>query len=480
MESHKKKNNGIKIIRKANDLIESRYRFDIWETRVFNTVLGEIRLDDADFFVYRIYLKDIIKEFGIKNGNAYDLLRAAASSLMDKKIHIDYEDNGAIREQKYHIIRKIDTLKEVLDEGRRESHEYIDLSIEPEMKPLLLELRSRFTAYDMRNIVKFRSGYTVRIYEHLKQYERIGWRDLNVDYLRRTFELTEEYPLFANFYQKIIEPAEENINAFSDIQITKIDKIKEGKSVAILRFFFRAKTKEETKKTKERRAEGKKVAQTVPLLEEMIATEPTILPLATEIDFLFSMFQTVVVGEFGVTPTAFLDLLEGKTQEQVEQAIRVTNRAKKEREIKNTAGFFVQAMKDSYTDPKEESSKRKAQEEEKKAMIAALHTEIETLKDEESLKINERIRELTLDNPEITLKAIEAVRSKNEFFVQRIEAEKGRGLEVEDFRQDMFLRQFVKQEIVEQNKDFFKEALLVFRPKISEIEETLKGLMASR
>ena len=476
-----KKNNGIKIIRKSNDLIESRYRFDIWETRLFSMILAGIRQEDEDFQVYRIHLKDIIREFDISNGNAYDLLRSAANSLMDKKFHINYEVDGAVREQLYHIIRRVDTLKQVLDEERRASHSYIEISVEPEMRPFLLELKSRFTAYDLRNVVKFKSGYTLRIYEHLKQYEKIGWRDFYIDYLRRTFELTEEYPLFANFYQKVIAPAERDINLYTDIQITRIDKIKEGAKVCALRFFFHSQNREEAAKA---RRQVSRVEEAPP--PPTIVKEPDIAgwgnespptePPPTDRDILFSRFQDVVVGELGVTPTAFLGLLQDRSAAQIEQAIRVTKRAKKERNLHNTAGFFVQAIKQGYTDPKEEAAKRKAQEEERKAMTVALEAGIETLKDEQALKISERTRTLTSSDPGVTLAAIEGVRQNNLFFVQRTEQELKRPLEVEDFRQDVFLRQFVKNEIVEQNKAYFSDVLSTFGGQINELEEALRAL----
>ena len=57
---------GIALIKKSNDLIEARYKFDVWETRFFLTVLSKIHKDDEEFETYRIYYKEIIKTFGLK------------------------------------------------------------------------------------------------------------------------------------------------------------------------------------------------------------------------------------------------------------------------------------------------------------------------------------------------------------------------------------------------------------------------------
>jgi hypothetical protein len=47
------------LVRKSNDLIEARYKFDLWETRFFLSVLAKVRKDDDDFSVYRITFKDV-------------------------------------------------------------------------------------------------------------------------------------------------------------------------------------------------------------------------------------------------------------------------------------------------------------------------------------------------------------------------------------------------------------------------------------
>ena len=77
-----KKNTGMVLVRKSNDLIEARYKFDLWETRFFLSVLAKVRKDDDDFSVYRIAFKDVATMFGLKSHRSYDLLREGAKKLM--------------------------------------------------------------------------------------------------------------------------------------------------------------------------------------------------------------------------------------------------------------------------------------------------------------------------------------------------------------------------------------------------------------
>ena len=189
------------LIKKSNELIEARYKFDVWETRFFHTVLSKIHRDDEDFETYRIFYKDIIKVFGLKATSSYELLRNAARSLMNQKVTVGYEENGHKREKIYHLIRHIDLLKE----GRAgasandlEQQEYVDVVIESQMRPLLLDLQKNFTSYDLWNIVNL-GVYSVRVFELLKQYQSIGHRTLYIDNMKRMFNLmmnTQDFQIF--------------------------------------------------------------------------------------------------------------------------------------------------------------------------------------------------------------------------------------------------------------------------------------------
>ena len=466
MSTKTKNNKGVKLIKKANDLIEARYRFDIWETRVFTTVLGEIHHKDEDFRVYRIYLRDIIKEFEINNGDAYELLRHATRSLMNKKFYVNYEHDGAIREQIFHIIRKADVMKEMLDENRREANEYVDISIEPEMKPLLLELKSRFTTYDMRNIIKFKSSYTLRIYEHLKQYESIGRRSIDIEYLKRIFEITTEYPLFANFYQKVIQPAFRDINQHTDLTITHIEKQKVGKKVESLLFLFKSKLKDDGKGVKKVFAPPQNILAFPLEVIDVSDVEVISTNQQAEKDRLFLQFQNVVVGEFGVSPTVFLTELNQYSEEQLSKAIRVTKRAVQEGKVKNLSGFFIEALRKGFTDANEEQIVKKKKKEE-------IERQKEILQDEYAVQINDKIRDLTMLYPSLTNAAIDALRDtafyKN--YIAKQEEELGKALDVEDFRQDKKLREGVKLKIMELKKDEFEAIWENYNSKMKALEE---------
>ena len=127
----KKLNQGITLVKKANNLIESRFKFDIWEMRYFLSLISQIRREDEEFRTYRVWYKDIVKTFGIKSHRSYDMLREAANTLLQKKFYISSVENGFERETAYHIIRTVNYLKKGQeDKADIEKQEYIDVSIE--------------------------------------------------------------------------------------------------------------------------------------------------------------------------------------------------------------------------------------------------------------------------------------------------------------------------------------------------------------
>lgn len=473
MKRTKKKNKGIILIKKSNQLIEARYKFDVWETRFFLSLLSYIRRDDQDFKPYRIWYKEVIKTFGLKSNQSYDLLREAGRSLMRKTFKVSNVENGFKRETEYHIIRTVNYLAEGQQKKGVEAQEYIDVTFEPEMKPLLLQLQKNFTAYDLRNVVKL-GTYPIRVYELLKQYESIGERKLRIDELKRMFELTDEYPLFANFFQRVIKPSVKDINAHTDITITELGRIKEGRRVVALRFVFESKEKEELK-----RLRGEIGQQALDFPETINNEEIKIKANPSEKDRLFTLYQEDVIQKIGVTPSVFLDLLEGRTEKEVKQAIRVTRRAKINGQIKSSlAGFFVYALKNGYTDPKEEEGKRKEKEKEIKLKRKSIKEQIEILKDEQSIKVNEQIRQITTDTPGITMQAIENIREDRLFkaIIEQKEKANQKSLELEDYRQDEVLRRMVKQKIMELSSGSFEEILEDYKEKIEVLEQSLGEL----
>jgi plasmid replication initiation protein len=228
----------IKLIRKSNKLVEARYKFDIWEMRVFVKMISLIKPDDRDFAQYKISVHDIIQDFQLpNNGNYYKLLKEGAEKLLTKQVEIDkIDEDGKKKKVNLNLVSSTESFVDDSDGND------VILKFDPELKKHLLDLKEQYLTYDVRNILKLTSVHSIRIYELLKQYEgMIGQRG----FIKRKFEIEElkstlgispdEYELYGHFKNKVILKAQKDLLEETDIRFD-IEEEKSGRKVVAVIF----------------------------------------------------------------------------------------------------------------------------------------------------------------------------------------------------------------------------------------------------
>lgn len=490
----KKRGDTIKLVVKSNKLVEAKYMFNIWETRFFLTLVTMIDKEDADDKVYRVWYRDIKNNFNINSNKSYHFLRKAAKSIHKKDVEIGWMDGDVNRGRAYRLFKFVDYLKEEQKQGVNvKKHEYVDVKIDEEMLPFLLHVKKQFdqvlpisgeektkvipfTSYDLRNIEKLKT-YGIRMYELLKQFEFKGFRTIRVDDLKDKFLITDEYPRFSSFNQSVIMPSIKAINKYTDINIpiNRIVKTKKGRRVDALRFVIESKTEKELSKIRgeytsndEKKSKPKKVI------------EKKENPLE-KVNELFSEFEATIVQSFGVTPSVFLKMLSTNkyNKKAIEQAINVTRRAKYNQEItKNVAGYFIKALKEGFTDAKEEAKKAEERKKQNIQTIKILEQDILELEASRAKKVNNRIRELINKDSTIAETAITAIKNNPMLgsLIKTKERKLNRALDVEDYRKDEGLRKLVINNIVLLKQDEFNDIFAKYNPQIEALQENINLL----
>ena len=111
----------------------------------------------------------------------------------------------------------------------------LKLKINRELKPFYLSL-DWYTKYQLKNIMQFKSTYSFRLYELLKQYENIGNRLITIDNLRIVLDIDKKYyPKYANLKQKVVNVVLKEINNNTDLHI-EIEELKEVRKVIAIKF----------------------------------------------------------------------------------------------------------------------------------------------------------------------------------------------------------------------------------------------------
>lgn len=245
-------------IYKANALIEASYRLSIYEQRVVLACISKVRRDEplTDQKLYRVSAQEIADMSGTQIGTAYQNLKAASERLFERRVSLHASPNGDGK-VKVRLTRWVQTIE--YDEGGGA----VSLRFGTDMVPYLSQLTEQFTRYALADIAKMTSAHAVRLYELLAQWRGTGERVVSIEWLREAFQLEGRYPNIRDFKRWVIEPAVEQINEYSPLQV-RWDQRKTGRRVTHITFTFNEKApegpqkprKEKPKATSSKKTQG--------------------------------------------------------------------------------------------------------------------------------------------------------------------------------------------------------------------------------
>lgn len=216
---------------KANKLIEAKGRLSIVEQKLLATLISKIKIEDEDFQEYKLEVKEIAEFINLNSNAIYEQLKLASRNLRSKEIIIELKDE---RGKKDFLVTGL------LSSSRyKEGEGYLEVSIDPNLKPYLLAIKGKetpFTKYMIKNILNLNSSYSIRLYEILKQCERMRGREIEIEELKELLGAdAKSYNLFAEFERRILKPAKNEINDKTDIFII-YRKIKTGRRISHIKF----------------------------------------------------------------------------------------------------------------------------------------------------------------------------------------------------------------------------------------------------
>lgn len=226
---------------KANKLIEAKGRLGMVEQKLFASLISEIRQEDKDFQLYKLEIKDIAEFINLNSNAIYEQIKSASRNLRNKEIVIENIDEKG---------KKSFIVTSLLSSARyKEGEGHLEVYIDPNLKPYLLAINGTetpFTKYMIKNILKLNSSYSIRVYELLKQCEKMKKREFDIENFRELLGITDEYNRFFDFEKRVLKVAETEINEKTDILI-KYKKIKSGRKISKIAFTIEPKFVDEEK-----------------------------------------------------------------------------------------------------------------------------------------------------------------------------------------------------------------------------------------
>lgn len=211
---------------KPRGLINAIYDLKLSQLRLVLACFAQMDTRNQVSDTYFIRAADYMKIYGLKSGNAYTELRKAAEDLWDEEIVMH---PGESIELKRRWIISVDYYH---GEG------YVRIQFHPEIIPHFGELKGHFSKYRYKNVWQLNSQHGLRLYEMMIENENIGVRKIEVEWLREELKLGNKYKQWSDFYKRVIAGPVDAINKSTNVNIHTIEKIKMGKSVRVLKFYF--------------------------------------------------------------------------------------------------------------------------------------------------------------------------------------------------------------------------------------------------
>lgn len=225
----KKKNN--QLVVQSNKLVEAYYDADlsIVEHRIIKYAASKLKPGDDNLPEVVFEVQEFLEAANIK-GNAYHKqIEKIADELTKKRIKIKSKEKIGW----FPWFQSI-----VYNKG------IITITFNTILKELLLKIEGGYTKYDFEVIAPLKSGYSIRLFELLKQYSRIGKRTIEVEELKKMLGISEKYvDSFGNFNRRVLSVAEKELNKKTKIDVSYHLK-KRGKRVVAIEFDIKDNYKE--------------------------------------------------------------------------------------------------------------------------------------------------------------------------------------------------------------------------------------------
>ena len=348
------------LVIQSNRLIEARYRLSIEEQKIVKILISQIKKDDEDFKSYEFRIKELAEFLGMEHTNTYGVLRNVTRRLMTRVLEFHNPETRSLLQASW-----------LSSAEYREGQGTVSLCFDPKLKPLLLQLKSYFTKYELEQIMQFRGQYTIRFFEFRKSF--LGRKKTEVNFtlkeLRDVLSLKkDEYDQFFDFKRRVLEPARLELLERTGKSFTW-EPVKQGRGGKIVGVRLVFDSDDETLTDSEAAQESPPGAALDAKRDEEVAVE-------TGSEEQQAAFIEIV--RLGVAEKAARDILDRYELDQIRQKLALTAQHQR---VKNQAGFFIEALQEDWHDPAIEQAQRQQEKRQRRESLEVRKREVRRLKD---------------------------------------------------------------------------------------------------
>ena len=219
------------VITKSNVLNEIRANnMTLQELRFFSIYLSKINSKNISTRIVRFPLSDFQKIMDFDKLKI-DYITHVTDSLLRKIVRVPLDERGNYTA--FQLFKKCTV--NVDETGER----YVEIDAHDDALPLMFEFKNKYFTYQLWNALRLKSSNQLRMYEILKQYEKIGERIISIGELKDLLGIkVNEYKRFGDFKINVLEVCQLALQTNTDIKFSYEPYGKKGKGGKILLLKF--------------------------------------------------------------------------------------------------------------------------------------------------------------------------------------------------------------------------------------------------
>ena len=312
------------LVVKHNNLNSITYFDSTVQLKIFSKLIVEIR-KNPNQKLHSLSIKDFLEDLnpGVDINKNHSYLKEVARNMF-KVIDIPVEKGFDLRALFVNI--------NVKDKS------FIHFEINPSLKPYILKLTKNFTCYFLENIVALNSGFSIRIYELLKQYQELkskeGWVNIAIDDLKLFLGISaNKYKQYCHFKARVILTAQKELGEKTDIKFTFVE---EKTKKRVDRLIFKIIPNE--------RNADRQMSFDLSGADEMNKIKETSIEEPEQNDDI----KDKLINFCKLSPASVDQILDKYTSEQLAANIKYIDSEHKRGIIKNISSYSVNAIKNDF------------------------------------------------------------------------------------------------------------------------------------
>ena len=215
------------VVKQDYQLVNAKYKLNTSEIKFIMIALAQINADDKEFKDYEIKVSEL--ELKLQSEQHETRLKQFAKNILSKPLEVPTNDGWIV----FNWFQDIEYIR-----GQAKFR----VSISKKLMPYLLELKERFVKYNLGYILPLTSNYPVRLYQLLKEYEKLTRRTFTVVELQDLLQVPNSLKRYDNFKRKVLQVAEKELIENCDI-FFEFEEIKEGRKVNEILFRIKPNSK---------------------------------------------------------------------------------------------------------------------------------------------------------------------------------------------------------------------------------------------